>query len=173
MTITKRINVILLLAALDLSSCTRPDPVDPAPPKNPDSYERVKLEVVEFVAWSGEGEKGEYARLEKWRDQSDRYPQQTLDVICKIKNNSRSAVQDGDFILLSTMDFIYMQPGETKRILVRDFDLSRLINQFNEAEDILWVWAVRVNISILDREMRVVANGQSVLPMLPGKVNRG
>lgn len=175
--------------------------------KNSDSNQNVKLEVVEFVSSSGDGEKIEYTRLEKWRDQSQHYPRQTLEVACRIKNDSSSAIQDGDFIVLSTMDFVvgrqdlptptitelekshtwgristvddqkmeilpYMQPGGTTRITFKDFDLTRMINEFNEADDILWVWAVRVNINILDRDMKVVAHGKSVLPMLPRDVSR-
>ncbi len=71
-----------------------------------------------FASW-----KGSYIKLERWKDTSDpniAHPE-AFDVLCRIENKGDSAVQDGDFILLTTIDFIiaptYLYQGEVQKII--------------------------------------------------------
>jgi hypothetical protein len=42
-----------------------------------------------------------------------------------------------------------------------------VVDSFYDKDEILWAWALRVNVHIMDRNMKQIANGAAILPMLP------
>jgi len=49
---------------------------------------------------------------------------------------------------------------------IRSYSCTNADSFYNK-DEILWAWALRVNIHIIDRNMKQIANGAAVLPMLP------
>jgi hypothetical protein len=118
-------------------------------------------------------------------------------VICQVEYKGDLAIKNADFIALTSLDFLvapdnqppsdlshidtrlmtmndvrmelvpYLKSKESAQIKFKDFDLSEQIKMFNEEDDINWAWAVKVNIYILNRDMALVTQGQSVLPLIP------
>lgn len=113
-----------------------PSPVSSSKASSSQSDQRLSLSSVGLYAWwwseqqlkSGVGEKSaakkaSYIRLERWKDTSDpKIPHpESFDVLCQIKNESDSAVQDGEFIILTTIDFVvaptYLHNGDVEKII--------------------------------------------------------
>jgi hypothetical protein len=195
--------VALVIVMTAISSCVRHNPANQnrSPNRNDPN---LANKSIEFFAWSEAGQKREYLRLEKWKDTGnvkDSHPK-LFDVVCQIENKSDSAIQEGDFIILTTIDFLvapdnavdgdinklvkeygwsrdllmddvkmgvtpYMQKGENAQIKLQGFDLNPVVKLFYEDDQFLWAWALKVNINIIDRNMKPVAHGEAILPMIP------
>ena len=163
----------------------------------------LRINSVEVFGWRGKPQKS-YVKIEKWKDSTDPnvpHPE-TLDLVCQLENLSDSSIQDGDFIALVTMEFIFaptnlyqgdvskimdevswgrdvmfddlkmevvpfMYKGEKRQITFKGFNLRPLLKDANGADENIWPWALRANIHILNRDMVQVAQGQTVMPMIP------
>ncbi len=83
------------------------------------SNEQLAVGPIEFFAsW-----KASYDKLERWKDTSDpKVPHpEVFDVICHIENKGDSAIQDGDFIILTTVESVvaptYLHGGDMESII--------------------------------------------------------
>lgn len=183
------------------------------------SKDNTKLVInsIEFYAWwwgedqlkTGFDEKNpppkeSYTKLERWKDTSDlKVPHpEVFDVVCKIENKGDRPAQDGDLIILTTIDFIiaptylyggdinkilngvtwgrvvtmddvkmeivpYLKSNESAQIKFKDFNLGTIIKQFPDEDNVLWPWALRVNIHVMNRDMTRVAQGHAILTIFP------
>lgn len=175
------------------------------------------INSIEFFAWwwdkdqltSGFNDKNPppknaYIKLERWKESSDlKVPHpEVFDVVFQIENKGDRVIQGGDFIVLTTIDFIfaptylydgdinkilngvswtqeggmddvkmvnvpYLKSNESTQIKIKDFDLSKIIKDTHEEGNLLWPWALRVNIYVLNRGMTRVAQGQAILHIFP------
>jgi hypothetical protein len=70
------------------------------------------------------------SRFEEWKD-TGKSKLPVFDVLMRLENNGPSAVQDADFIVLTTMEFViaptYLHQGDAKKIL-QNGHWSRLIS---------------------------------------------
>jgi hypothetical protein len=152
-----------------------------------------------FGSW-----KGSYVKLAKWKDTSDpNIPHPAVfDVLCTIENKADSVIQEGDLVVLTTVDFIvaptyaysgdvnkviedhnwgrvasmddvrlervpFLRPHDHAQLKLKGFDLGRVVKEFNGKDDMLWPWALRLNVRVLNREMTPVALGRIILPVFP------
>ncbi len=97
------------------------------------SNKQLAVGPIEFFAsW-----KASYIKLERWKDTSDpKVPHpEVFDVVCQIENKSDSAIQEGDFIILTTIDFIiaptYLYQGDVHKI-IQDHNWGRV----NSVDDV-------------------------------------
>jgi len=85
---------------------------------NPNNQPLVIGSVEFFASWNGS-----YIKLERWRDTTDpKVPHpEVFDVICQIENQGNSAVQYGDFIVVTTFDSVvapsYLHRGDVNKII--------------------------------------------------------
>lgn len=83
------------------------------------SNKQLAVGPIEFFAsW-----KASYVKLERWKDTSDPnvpHPE-AFDILCPIENKGNSAIQEGDFIILTTIDFVvaptYLHNGDVSKIV--------------------------------------------------------
>jgi hypothetical protein len=61
----------------------------------------------------------------------------------------------------------YLLPGEHAELKLKNFDLGKVLKEFDGKDDTLWPWALRVNVQILNRDMTSVALGRAILPLFP------
>lgn len=61
----------------------------------------------------------------------------------------------------------YLLPGDHAELKLKNFDLGKVIKEFDGKDDTLWPWALRVNVQILNRDMTSVALGRAILPLFP------
>lgn len=135
--------IILLLVLSCALGCGRSDAIDPSTRQvtgarseqnsSPTPSKQLAIGAIEFFAsW-----KGSYIKLERWKDTSDpKVPHpEVFDVLCEIDNKGDSAIQDSDFIILTTVDFIiaptYLYQGDVQRI-IQDHNWGRV----NTVDDI-------------------------------------
>ena len=83
------------------------------------SNKQLAVGPIEFFAsW-----KASYVKLERWKDTSDpKVPHpEVFDILCSIENKGDSAIQEGDFIILTTIDFAvaptYLHNGDVNKIV--------------------------------------------------------
>lgn len=132
------LKIILLLLTLSCTfSCGRTNAIDPATPQvvgtaseqssTPTTSNKLAVGLVEFFApW-----KASYIKLERWKDTSDpKIPHpEVFDVLCHIENKGDSTIQEGDFIILTTIDFIiaptYLYSGDVQKI-IQDHNWGRV-----------------------------------------------
>ena len=80
---------------------------------------KVAIESTQIFAWWS----GKQVRLERWKDTRDpKVPHpKSFDVICQIRNEGLSAIQDGDLIILTTLESVvaptYLHGGDLKAIM--------------------------------------------------------
>lgn len=122
--------IILLLVLSCALSCGRSNATDSAMRQvtgagpgqtitpNPSNKQLAVGPVEFFASWNGS-----YIKLERWKDTSDPnvpHPQ-VLDILCSMENKGDSAIQEGDFIILTTMDFVvaptYLHNGDVNKIV--------------------------------------------------------
>lgn len=93
-----------------------------------DQKPRVIIKSVEIVEQDPSGISTSPKKLEEWTDMGNsKLP--VFDVVVHLENVSESSIQDSDFIVLTTMDFViaptYLYEGDVRRIL-REGNWSRL-----------------------------------------------
>lgn len=124
---------ILLLAFCATVSCSRSQAIAPVARK-PDigtsqkraaepSNKQIAVESVQlFGLWNRS-----YSKLDTWKESND--PQvphpELFDVLCTIQNTTDSAVQQGDFVVVTTVDFI------TAPTYAYSGDINKLIDEHN------------------------------------------
>jgi hypothetical protein len=161
--------------------------------------ETVDIELVEFFARIGKRARRDYAqikRLEIAGDSRLTIPER-FDVIAVVKNKGHSSVQDGQFILLTTLDFVvapnaplneadkiikeyswsrdglvddvklahvpFLESDKTARIEFKGFDLSKSNKVLSDRDMIERVWAIKVTVHVLDRNMVEIMRRDAVV----------
>ncbi len=121
--------MILLWVLCCALSCGRSDAIDPATQQvtvassqqNTPTPINTQLAIghIEFFAsW-----RGSYIKLDQWKDASDpKIPHpEAFDVLCHIENKGDSTIQQGDFIILTTLESVvaptYLHGGDLKAIM--------------------------------------------------------
>lgn len=122
--------IILLFVVSAALSCGRSQGIEPlthqasiASPQqttaDPADNKQIALGSVElFGTW-----RDTYVKLDRWKQTTDpNVPHPELfDVVCTIKNKSNSTVQKGDFVVLTTVDFIvaptYVYSGDITKVI--------------------------------------------------------
>ena len=61
----------------------------------------------------------------------------------------------------------FLRHHDHAQLKLKGFDLGKVIKEFNGNDDTLWPWALRVNVWVLNREMRSMALGRVILPVFP------
>lgn len=85
----------------------------------------------------------------------------------------RKILQNGNWGRLGSVSDVkmetvpYVKPGEGVEVRIKGFNLSDLPLAYNGQDHTLWPWALRVNVHVMNREMRRVAFGQATLRMIP------
>lgn len=85
----------------------------------------------------------------------------------------RKILQNGSWGRLTSVNDVkmetvpYLKSGEGAEMRIKGFNLSDLPARYNGQDDTLWPWGLRVNVHIINREMRRVASGQATLRMIP------
>lgn len=122
--------IILLFVVSTALSCGRSQAIEPsthqasiASPQqtraDTAANKQIALRSVElFGTW-----RDTYVKLDRWKQTDDPnvpHPE-LLDVLCTIENKSDSAVQRGDFLILTTVDFIvaptYVYSGDITKVI--------------------------------------------------------
>lgn len=70
-----------------------------------------------------------------------------------------------DDVKMETMP--YVKPGHEAELRIKGFNLGDLLASYNGQDDTLWPWGLRVNVQVMNREMRRVAFGQATLRLIP------
>jgi len=127
----KTINLLLVLCVAlscgpsrdDTTTGTRQAAVPASEQSTPDTTSNREIAVAVgsielFGSW-----KGSYVKLAKWKDTSDpNVPHPAVfDVVCTIENKSDSVIQEGDLVVLTTVDFIvaptYAYSGDVNKVI--------------------------------------------------------
>lgn len=122
--------IILLLTFFGTFSCGRTNAVDPTAREvaqagqeqnrtSTSNNTQLTVGPIEFFAsW-----RGSYIKLERWKDTTDpKIPHpETFDILCFIENKGNSVIQDGDLIILTTVDSVvaptYLHGGDVNKII--------------------------------------------------------
>lgn len=120
----------MLLTLFSTFSCGRTSAIDPAAREvaqggqeqnrtpTPNSAQLTVGPIEFFASW-----KGSYIKLEQWKDTSDpKVPHpKTFDILYLIENTGSSVIQQGDFIVLTTIDSVvaptYLHGGDVNKII--------------------------------------------------------
>ena len=81
--------------------------------------------------------------------------------------------RNGDWGRLVSVDDVkmetvpYVKSSESVELRIKGFNLSDLLASYNGQDHTLWPWGLRVNVHVINREMRRVALGQTTLRIIP------
>jgi hypothetical protein len=74
---------------------------------------------------------------------------------------------------LKAMPIYLLHPGETRPVVVKDFDLGKLLAAFPVGDaGNLWPWLIRLNVHIQDRNGRQITSAQQIVRLWPDSVRR-
>lgn len=82
-------------------------------------------------------------------------------------------LRNGDWGRLVSVDDVkietvpYVKSSESVELRIKGFNLSDLLASYNGQDHTLWPWGLRVNVHVINREMRRVALGQTTLRIIP------
>lgn len=67
----------------------------------------------------------------------------------------------------------FLRPGETRRVMVKNFDLEEVFRAFPVGNaGNLWPWALRINIHVQDRDGKQIPSASRVLRIWPDSVRK-
>jgi hypothetical protein len=125
------VKTIILLVMCAALSCGSSPAIAPGKPQagvsaseksNTDKTSNKQIAVVGSVDLYGSW-KGSYVKLATWKDTNDAdvpHPA-VFDVLCTIENQTDSAIQEGDLVVVTTIDFIvaptYAYAGDVNKVI--------------------------------------------------------
>ncbi|MGA2099143.1 MAG: hypothetical protein ABSH39_22880 [Candidatus Acidiferrum sp.] len=71
------------------------------------------------------------------------------------------------------MPIYALRPGETKRVVMRNFDLAKVLAAFSVGNaGNLWPWLIRLNVHVQDRTGRQIGSAERVVRLWPDSVRK-
>jgi hypothetical protein len=93
-----------------------PEPSVRASAIQQEKRDEFNIKSIEFFAWRGEDPKRTYVKIDTLdaKDATRAINPERFDVILQVENKSRSSIQNGDLILLTTMEFVVASGDPSK-----------------------------------------------------------
>jgi hypothetical protein len=74
---------------------------------------------------------------------------------------------------LKPLPIYSLHPGETRRVVIKDFDLAKVLASFPVGSpDSLWPWFVRLKIHVQDRTGRQIGSAERIVHLSPDSVRK-
>jgi hypothetical protein len=89
------------------------------------------------------------------------------------QGDAMKILQNGNWSRLISVDDAkmetvpYVKSGDVVELRIKDFNLNKLLEDYNGHDHTLWPWGLRVNVHVMNREMSRVAFGQATLRIIP------